>query len=73
MISALFETLGPLFGVLALALLLVLSLLWFVLPFLIYQIRRRMDTLIDETRETRYAIKYLANKLDEATKNKPNP
>ena len=49
-------------------LVLLLLLLWIVLPVLIYQIRRRLDTLIDETRETRYAIKYLANKIEERDK-----
>lgn len=70
--NGIFQTFGLFFGTLIMAFILIICLLWLVLPLILYQIRNRLDTLIKETQEVRYAVKYLANKMDDSGKRPPN-
>lgn len=70
--SSLFQTFGLFFGTLIMAFVLSVCVLWLVLPLILYQVRNRLDTLIKETQKVRFAIKYLANKIEQADKKPPN-
>lgn len=67
MVSDLFQTFGVVVGSLILAVLMLISMLWLLLPLIVYQIRRRLDRMLDEAKETKQAIERLAKAL-EATK-----
>lgn len=38
--------------------------MWLVVPIFIYQIKKKLEEQVHETRETRWAIKHLINTLE---------
>ena len=68
MLSSLTQTFGMEIGSLLFFLAIVVGLMWLVLPVMVYKILGVLQKQVTETQELRYAIKYLANKLDERDK-----
>ena len=58
MIDSIFQTFGIVVGTAILVFLCMVSLLWFLLPIILYQIRNRLDTLISEQKQTKGATQY---------------
>lgn len=58
------QTFGLLFGTLIMVLMTAGFVLWLALPFVVYQIRNRLDQQIKETQELRFSVKYLINTLE---------
>lgn len=61
------QTFGLLFGTLIMVLITVGFVLWLALPFVVYQIRNRLDQQIKETQELRFSVKYLINTIEKHT------
>lgn len=68
MLSSLTQTFGMAIGSLLFFLAIVVGLMWLVLPVMVYKILGVLQKQVTETQEFRYAIKYLANKLEERDK-----
>lgn len=68
MLSSLTQTFGMAIGSLLFFLAIVVGIMWLVLPIMVYKILGVLQKQVTETQELRYAIKYLANKIEERDK-----
>lgn len=68
MLSSLTQTFGMAIGSLLFFLAIVVGIMWLVLPVMVYKILGVLQKQVTETQELRYAIKYLANKIEERDK-----
>jgi len=59
MINKIYESFGALAGTAVVLFLCFLALLWFLMPFILYQIKNRLETLIAETKIIRKASQKL--------------
>ncbi len=57
MIDNIYNSFGELFGTAIVLFLMILAVLWFLMPLILYQIKNRLDTLIIEVKEINKHLK----------------